>query len=197
MLTETEKKRIREEEIYRIEVTKELVENKPPPSRCKALIGFLNSALGIWLLSTVAVGFISWGYARIQDSNIRARANEETVSKLDVEIANRIRAFRRATADAKKKPELVTAIRNLDASTPVFVEYDGRSLYSLMWELSRKVPKDEAEKVLAPLRSIKVLKEKEIQLAKDEESTPIEQDKDYLVHEMEKSFKVRGWIAQP
>jgi hypothetical protein len=80
MLSNKEKERIKEEEIFRAKVQKGLAvpQNK--------LIKFLNSSLGIWLLSTLVLGFYGWAYSSYQTS----QQNEEIVRKLDIEIEARL-----------------------------------------------------------------------------------------------------------
>jgi len=58
-------------------------------------LSFLNAPVGIWLLSTVAVGLISLGYSKLQRAQKLEAHNRAIASKLDQEISNRITDFQR------------------------------------------------------------------------------------------------------
>lgn len=86
MLTDTEKERIKLEESYRSEVKKLFEVQKTLLSK---VISFLNSALGLWLLSAI---FISGGIKFYEDYKAKQDKKKqltETVSKLDNEIGYR------------------------------------------------------------------------------------------------------------
>lgn len=89
MLTDAEKLRIREEESFRHIVHDELSqrsESEPGSGAWK----FLNSAFGIFLLSTVAVGMFTWAYQRfeagIQDEKTRIRTRERIQAELEYRL---------------------------------------------------------------------------------------------------------------
>lgn len=79
MLDESDKARIRAEEIYREEVRAGLGGTKKG-----RLSTFLNSPLGIWFLSTVVIGSLSLAYAQWSENateRASSRARYETVSR--------------------------------------------------------------------------------------------------------------------
>ncbi|MBV9928532.1 MAG: hypothetical protein JOZ96_26185 [Acidobacteria bacterium] len=90
MLTEDDKKRIREEEVYRQEVRRELEAEKPGPSGGQRLWEVFNKPLVLWFLSTILVGFISWMYASREAQNKELSQRTEAIRKLDREIRNRV-----------------------------------------------------------------------------------------------------------
>ena len=76
MLSKEDKDRIREEEIYRQEIRAE-IEQKKEREREKSKYGrkklwaFLNTAFGIWLLTTFIVGLGGWSFTKWQDWHLR------------------------------------------------------------------------------------------------------------------------------
>ena len=135
MLTDTDKQRIKEEEIFRAEIQRELI--KPQ----NKVIKFLNTSLGIWLLSTLALGLYAWAYSRIQAT----QQNEDTVRRLDIEIEARI---------ASSALQLETIVNNGQSVSKVFVwhllsapnndravqnEFSNRNLRSLLYDLNGRV----------------------------------------------------------
>jgi hypothetical protein len=57
MLTEDEKKHIREEELFRREVQQQFDPEKPPASIGKRLWSLMNSGFALWFLSSIVVGY--------------------------------------------------------------------------------------------------------------------------------------------
>ena len=158
MLTEDEKVRIRLEEVFRDEIREELKTAKTKTWRNRAL-GFLNSALGIWLLSSVALGLVTWTYARWTETVTKARENREAVEKLDIEIAARIQRLQSFLVDGRSNVTYFVALVSLDnpsaidkLSPVVFPEFARRGLRSLLWELHTRVPKTERAEVAAALK---------------------------------------------
>jgi hypothetical protein len=62
MISEEDKRRITEEEVFRLEVRKSLAQEKPPQGTYGVLWTFLNSSLGLWVLSTIVIGCFGWAY---------------------------------------------------------------------------------------------------------------------------------------
>jgi hypothetical protein len=103
MLTPEKKEQIKHEEIFREEVRRELT---GPSSRVGRFIGFLNSPLGIYFLSTVLIGLLSFGFTRWQAAKEHQIAAEEQLRKVSVEISFRIRQM----DDALSRAEAATTI---------------------------------------------------------------------------------------
>jgi hypothetical protein len=152
MLTPEVRERIHAEEVFRLEVRQHLEKRDRKGSR-KAVWDFLNSAIFLWFLSTVAVGSASFWFARWSSDKEAEKTRSERVQRLDAEIASRLRCFadqslvRDFTLMRVPPDVLVPLDAPLKASYPinVFPEYERRSLHSLLWELIHLVP--EAEKV--------------------------------------------------
>lgn len=84
-LNKFEKEKIKLEELYRVEIRNSLV-----PSTPKGIWYYLNSSFGLWFLSTVAIGILSFSYSSV-DQKIKNKALKESqIAKLDLEIESRI-----------------------------------------------------------------------------------------------------------
>jgi hypothetical protein len=146
---EDAKKRIREEEIFREEVRKIL---SPRRSRPGKILAFLNTGVGLWLLGTVAATAVSVSYAFIQDL-IRMRTDRLQRSKnLEMEGSVRLLQWgtlmvgRKAKGDETTPEEFNAYYRKLldppvlgngvaTGINPMFVEFERRSLVSIIYEL--------------------------------------------------------------
>jgi hypothetical protein len=84
MISEKDKRRITEEEVFRLEVRESLAQDKLPKGKDSVLWTFLNSAFGLWVLSTTVIGCFGWVYAQWQAS----RENSALIDRLDIEIAD-------------------------------------------------------------------------------------------------------------
>lgn len=90
VLGETDKARIIAEEHFRIEVRRSI---EGPKSKAQRLVAFFGSSLGIWLLSTVAVGFFSWAYTQYAQSKETTIRRTEEISRIDIELKKRLRMY--------------------------------------------------------------------------------------------------------
>jgi hypothetical protein len=158
VLSDDDKARIRLEEIYREEVRRQL-QTAEPPTRGERLIAFLNSGLGIWILSSILVGLVTWSYTMWTESRSTARENDAIIEKLDVEIVARMTRFRDLISSATTMETFYLAMVSLDnpettgnLKVSVFPELAGRSLSSLLWELRARVPAAERAPVSSALR---------------------------------------------
>jgi hypothetical protein len=86
MLTDNQKKLIREEEIFRCEVRTELEKRDAATSMPGSLWGFVNSSFGLWLLSSVMLGSLGFLYGYVQDTRHTRRDAQERLSRLRSEI---------------------------------------------------------------------------------------------------------------
>jgi hypothetical protein len=86
MLTDNKKKLIREEEIFRCEVRTELEKRDAVTSATGRLWRFVNSAFGLWLLSSVVLGSLGFLYGYVQDTRRTKRDAHERLSRLRFEI---------------------------------------------------------------------------------------------------------------
>ena len=93
-MTEEDKLRVRDEEVYRSEVRRELEAQKSKPTtRSGKVWAFVQTSLGIWLLSTVVVGLITWGYTQLQGALQRSNAQLQVVQHADAEAKSRVQQW--------------------------------------------------------------------------------------------------------
>jgi hypothetical protein len=110
MLTDEEKQKIRAEEIFRSEVRLQL--DGSSSGRTQQVMKFVNSPFGIYLLSTVLIGLISFLYTQWRAKQDSLNARSEQIEKLHEEMAFRVRQLDAALDGAnaavrqwKNKPE--------------------------------------------------------------------------------------------
>jgi hypothetical protein len=104
MLSADDKERIRLEEIYRDEVRHGL-----DPKSQSATMKFLNSPFGLYLLSTVLIGIVSFSYSRWKEHHDTAMVHREQAEKLRDEMAFRVRQFDIALTAANQHLTLAEA----------------------------------------------------------------------------------------
>jgi hypothetical protein len=88
MLTDAEKKKITEEEIFRKEVQDSLKTEKEG-----TIWKFLNSSFGIWLLSSVVLGLITFAYTTYEKNETESKQDSKEITALDAEIGGRLKYF--------------------------------------------------------------------------------------------------------
>jgi hypothetical protein len=115
---------------------------------------FVNTAFGIWFLSTIVLGFATWFYTRWSETSEIERIQTEQVKKLDTEIGARIQFAKLALAHDSSSNAVHSAVEELlhgSNRTVVFPEYRERGIVPLMWELSSLCPSEsERCKILIP-----------------------------------------------
>lgn len=154
MLTEEGKIRIRDEEVFRTEVLRELEANKPR-SRPERLWALLNSSFALWFLSSVVLASLTTALTYYQSKRSEQLKMSEIEKRLDTEISSRIALAQRGASLDKERiavhneylPEaiyqnvqsyldnsFVTGSSNrLDFS--IYPEYEKRTFRSLVFEL--------------------------------------------------------------
>jgi hypothetical protein len=179
VLTEEEKKRIREEEIYRQEVRQSL-DQITPKSRPQRLLAFLNTGVGIWLLSSVLIGSITFFYKKADEAYADRARKRATAERLDTEIASRLQDLRKnIREDLARLPsssgderleldkDLVHWVDNYLNWTPgnpfvggqvnVYPEFKEKTIAALTWDLEDAVPdgrKDEIRRARATIQRL-------------------------------------------
>jgi hypothetical protein len=147
-LSEGTRAQIRLEEEYRTEVRRS-VENTATAPKSR-LITFLNSAFGIWLLSSVLLGLFAWSWQHINASMEEERAIITTIRKIRVELDNRDTVLVRATRPtmpARFRDVMRTAIYGVRPGlqehptwklfyAAIYPEFSPRSYRSLVVELA-------------------------------------------------------------
>jgi hypothetical protein len=155
--------RIRAEEIVRFEVKKELEKNDKG-SQSK-LWTFLNSNFGLFILSSIVLGLISWGYTTLQTrsaENVQKRVLER---RLVTEMRYRVLIVDLKIQDGREAPDSIAwrflydiedtfhghTSRTANGKTsetsfsPIFSEFSNRGVHSLFWEYASYHDKIDAE----------------------------------------------------
>lgn len=194
----TTQNRIRAEELFRLAVRAELTGKTANPrtvtTKCNE---FLNSAFGLWFLSTIAVGLISFAYAEFSSTQKQIAERQEKISALDSEITGRLIQWealtRRSTAktplEYNAALELLLLPPSATNSQParifeVVPANRDRSLVSVLMELYGLVPQSERTE-LEPLVNY-VLNRRW--------TVPREEGRAYVIVEaMQERFSLRRW----
>lgn len=87
MLSAEDKARIRAEEIFRDETRRSL---ERPQTRRQKIFRFLNSPLGVWVLSTILVGTVGFIWGRWESAADRRQEQAREIRGLDAEVAVRL-----------------------------------------------------------------------------------------------------------
>lgn len=130
-LSEEDRQRIRAEEIYREEVRAALAERGGRES----WLAFFNSALGIWLLSTLVLGLGSWAYATYVEKLEEGREQAATLARLDTEMQARIRTLATDHERMQDWAQARRAVQRFRAEPRVFPEYANWSTEGLLWAM--------------------------------------------------------------
>jgi hypothetical protein len=102
MFSSKDKAHIRLEEKYRFNVRKQMEHlGRPPKSTLRKIIDLLSTTLGLWFLSTVAVGLITFGYTWFKESSQESMNRRTEARKLDLEIMYRLRVIKGALESLK------------------------------------------------------------------------------------------------
>lgn len=93
-LTDQERERIKAEEEFRQQIRAALAEQSASqPTRLSRAITFLNSSLGLWLLTSVFVGVFSWAYTEFTNYTKAQRAVEQHHHQMAKELDYRTYAL--------------------------------------------------------------------------------------------------------
>ena len=205
MLSRRDKQRIHSEEIYRNEIRQQLDKKEKPSAKTK-LWTFLNSTFGLWLLSTVAVGFITWSYTEWTKNKTEKSGKAELIRKLDSEITGRI-SFLEASLN---KNDIVLGVffdslykffnRNKDSNEDtVFEEFNNRNMRSLLIELSQIVPESEKPEIYKAIEGVDKIVPYRTPIAKDNEKgdQPLSPDRRIELENVKRiiaqHFKISRW----
>jgi hypothetical protein len=167
LLSEADMERIRREEIFRAEVRTSL---QPPRTAAQKVFDFLNSSLGVFVLSAILLGGLSTGFTKWLEGHQKRSQDQETIRRLDIEIAYRIQQLtvlptgvisytqlNTAKGALLGKSEVDPRVGTLGEFYPIFPDYVGRTLFFLIWELRSTVPADQRSQLDAPLLQSKSL----------------------------------------
>lgn len=164
ILSPEEISKIRQQELLRMQLRQELTENKEGKF---GIWQFLNSNFGLWLLSTVAVGFITWSYTKWKETK-EARADRDyKISMLDAEITYRLNNVEQHLESASTLAQYEAAIHDIvgnpgigaqqPASPGVTETYKNASTIGLIILLKSLVSRTEEKDLSNVLSSINKL----------------------------------------
>jgi hypothetical protein len=148
-MTDDDKDRIRKEEVFRFEVRRSL---EPPKTISQRVLAFFNTALGIWLLSSVVVTSISLVYTKHQDEKAEAKRIQDRRNELRIEVEIRASQWAHRVAERLQVSDEITpaefaqlyqTLLDPPASErakqhgiySAFTEFEKRSLISLVQEV--------------------------------------------------------------
>lgn len=135
MLTEEKKQEILQEEKFRLKTQQEL-KSKNKKSNFKTW-EFLNSNFGIWFLSSVALGIISWGYSQINQTIEKNKKYQIEIRKHDLEISSRIKYYKSEVYHLKQNGDYFKSNDILLGTTySAFPEFQNLSLRTILLEQS-------------------------------------------------------------
>lgn len=106
---------------------------------------FLNSAFGLFLLSSIFLGLLSFSYGQWVKNSERQRKAEQ----LNLEISLRLREMKSLSQgkDSQRYSNLVNIKQVIEGETsrfyvrkPLFNEFENKSMTTLLWQLYLLVP---------------------------------------------------------
>jgi hypothetical protein len=124
----------------------------------KSLWAFVNSSFGVFFLSSVVLGFLSFSYTAWRDHKTRQRG----VEQLDLEIALRLHAIEAMCGGAQNRR--YSNFVNVDAvirgdpkasfyvRKPLFNTFENKNLTTLLWQLYLLIPDGERAEVRDAIR---------------------------------------------
>ncbi len=110
-----------------------------PPSKRRAVWGFLNSAFGLWLLSSVAIGIATSLFTQYLDCRNQFSIHQENFTKLLAEYQYRDHGFRESYILSDTKQELNDASKKWWGPNSEFIhsEFKGKTMADIAIRLSR------------------------------------------------------------
>jgi hypothetical protein len=126
---------------------------KPSLKRSHPVWDFINSSFGIFLLSSVFLGLLSFSYQQWRERTVR----DKRADQLKIEIALRIQAMEQMTMgkDNNRYSNFVNISKVMDGDSkasfyvrkPLFNEFDNKNMTSLLWQLYLVVPSSQRDMV--------------------------------------------------
>lgn len=187
MLTEEEMKRIAAEERYRHSIRKSLEEESagpaaepppppPPPGFGSKLYEFLNSSVGMWLLSSVVLTGGAAFLQQVQHQHEISLKNQADLTSHRFEIEHRLDGMsfllRRASTVGEAKAALGGVFKS---AIPVTPELQNRSLASLYLSVYPLLAGTEKEKTNRAYNLVKQLEDIELVLQPLPDDKPLDE----------------------
>lgn len=201
MLTEEEMKRIAAEERYRHSVRKSLEEDAAPAAAAIAqappssgfgrrAMEFLNSSVGMWLLSSVV---LTGGAALIQqvqhDHEIRMKNRQDLVShrfEIEHRLDNMTFLLRRSKTVGEAKAALGGVYKS---SIPLTPELQNRSLASLYLSVYSLLAGTEQQRTVQAIELVRRLEDAELTLQGTPDDKPLDDAQKSEIHKLIKTIQ--------
>jgi hypothetical protein len=184
MLTDDELKRIAAEEHYRHSVRKAIEAQVPPPEPApvpekhgfgKKLFEFLNSSVGMWLLSSVVLTGGAAILQNIQHDHEIAQKNRQDLSSHKFEIQHRLDSMTFLLKRAKTVGDAKNALNGVFKSAiPLTPELQNRSLASLYMSIQPLLAGSDKQKTAEAFELVKQLEESELLLQSQPDDKPLD-----------------------
>jgi hypothetical protein len=158
MFSGKDKAHIRLEEKYRFNLRKQMEKQvQPPKSILRIIVNLFSTALGLWFLSTVAVGLITFGYTWFKESSQESLRRQTEARKIDLEIIYRLRIIKGAIESLKSgqtkenimyptsidEKGSVNYIEPVSSASPM---YANTSMLSLLSQLQDNIDDEDSKK---------------------------------------------------
>lgn len=132
-------------------------------SKLKTIWDLLNSSFGIFVLSSIVLGSLSFTYGQWRDYRSRHQKTEQ----LDIEIALRLQAMDKMCSgpDNVYYSNLVNVNKVIDGDPkssfyvhkPTFSEFQNRSITSLLWQLYLVAPDESKNEIKSSIREATIV----------------------------------------
>lgn len=140
-MTDEDRKKLRDEELFRSEIRKELDRQHTPKTKSQKLMEFLNSPFGLFVMSSLVLGFITFLYEWNSDRLENNSKAEGISSKIKIELTQRFENLL-LISDSVRIISRGRYYNNDDGIGPsllnsaaAYEEFDKRSIHSLFFEL--------------------------------------------------------------
>lgn len=158
MITDHIKERIIEEESFRREI-RELMDKTKKKESSKTL-EFFNSPVGLWLLSTVLIGIVTWAYTTYKETSSAHQQKDIRIQKMDIEIASRLQEYSTSldhpTTYGQYYGSYEQFISHPLASRVIYADLSDNNLKSLLMEMLATAREDRKD-IIKALMGLTVL----------------------------------------
>ena len=199
MLNDDQRKTIEDDEALRHEVRKRLeasaspgpTPSPPKPTFGKRVFEFFNSALGMWLLSSVVLTGGAAMLQRIQHDHDQAMRDSQTVIQHRFEITNRLDEMLYALRRSHTVGQAKAALDGMYKSrAPLAPELQNRSLASMFLTLRQMLEGTEQQRTERALAFVRYLEESEFALHEHtDDSAPLDKKQRDHLHKLISAIK--------
>jgi hypothetical protein len=133
------------------------------PAKLKVIWDLLNSSFGIFVLSSIVLGSLSFAYAQWRDY----RSHKQKMEQLDIEIGLRLQAMDKMCSgpDNVRYSNLVNVDKVINGDPkssfyvhkPTFNEFQDKSITSLLWQLYLVAPENSRNEIRNSIREATII----------------------------------------